>query len=266
MIDALRRHWPEYVMEAALLAAFMISASVFASLLEFPGSPVHLAIPNGMLRRALMGLAMGLTAIALVYSPWGSRSGAHFNPALTLAFHRLGMVARADAIWYTGAQFAGSVAGMQVALALVRMPLGDPAVHYVATQPGSDGLGAAFVAEAVISFGLMLAVLTVSNRPSIARWTGVCAGLLVALYITIEAPISGMSMNPARTFGSAVVGRTWTGWWIYFTAPPLGMLVAAEAYRGWRGVRRVFCAKLYHPPDVRCIFCEHRLVPAPSPS
>src|SRR2546422_9702986 len=59
MIDALRRHWPEYLMEAALLAAFMISASVFASLLEFPGSPVHLAIPNGMLRRALMGLAMG---------------------------------------------------------------------------------------------------------------------------------------------------------------------------------------------------------------
>jgi len=153
-----------------------------------------------------------------------------------------------------------------VALAIVRMPLGHPAVHYVVTQPGTTGFGAAFLAEALISFGLMLAVLTVSNRPSIARWTGVCAGLLVAVYITVEAPISGMSMNPARTFGSALVGRTWTGWWIYFTAPPLGMLLAAEAYRRWRGVRRVFCAKLYHPPDVRCIFCEHRLAPAPSPS
>jgi len=223
------------------------------------------AFPTFGIGFAGVSLAFGLTVLTGAYA-LGPISGAHFNPALTLAFHRLGMVARADAIWYTGAQFAGSVAGMQVALALLRMPLGDPAVHYVATQPGSDGLGAAFVAEAVISFGLMLAVLTVSNRPSIARWTGVCAGLLVALYITIEAPISGMSMNPARTFGSAVVGWTWTGWWIYVTAPPLGMLVAAEAYRGWRGVRRVFCAKLYHPPDVRCIFCEHRLVPAPSPS
>jgi len=99
----------------------------------------------------------------------------------------------------------------------------------------------------------------VSNRPSIARWTGVCAGLLVALYITLESPISGMSMNPARTFGSAFVGRTWTGWWIYFTAPPLGMLAAAELYRHWRGARGLFCAKLHHPAGVRCIFCEHRL-------
>ncbi len=253
-------------MEAALLGGFMISASLFASLLEFPGSPVHRAIPNVALRRALMGLAMGLTAIGLVYSPWGSRSGAHFNPALTLAFYRLGKIARADALWYSAAQFAGGVAGMLVALALVPRPLAHPAVNYVATQPGPAGTGAAFLAEAAISFGLMLAVLTVSNRPAVARWTGVCAGLLVALYITAESPVSGMSMNPARTFGSAFVGSTWSGWWIYFTAPPLGMLVAAEAYRRWGGPRGVFCAKLYHPADVRCIFCEHRLTlrsPAP---
>ena len=258
MIDALRRHWPEYLMEAALLGGFMVSASLFGSLLEFPGSPVHQAIPHPTVRRALMGMAMGLTAIALVYSPWGSRSGAHFNPALTLAFHRLGMVARADAVWYTVAQFAGGVAGMRVALSLAGVALADPTVHYVATRP-DGGPVAAFGAETVISFGLMLAVLTVSNRPAIARWTGVCAGLLVALYITLEAPISGMSMNPARTFASALVGRTWVGWWIYFTAPPFGMLVATEVYRRWRGARSVFCAKLHHPASVRCIFCEHRL-------
>jgi len=253
-------------MEAALLGGFMSTASVFASLLFFPGSPAYGTIPNAAVRRALMGLAMGLTAVALVYSPWGSRSGGHFNPALTLAFYRLGRIARADALWYGIAQFAGGVAGMIVALALVRMPLAHPAVNYVATQPGPAGTGPAFVAEAAISFVLMLAVLIVSNRMSIAHWTGGCAGLLVAIYITVESPISGMSMNPARTFASAFVGGTWTGWWLYFTAPPLGMLAAAELYRRWRGVRGVFCAKLYHPADVRCIFCEHRLtLRSPSP-
>ncbi len=264
MKDALRRHWREYLMEAALLGGFMISASVFASLLEFPGSPVHAAIPEPLARRGLMGLAMGLTAIGLVYSPWGARSGAHFNPAITLTFYRLGMVARADAVWYGAAQFAGAVAGMFVALALVRVPLTHPAVHYVATQPGRAGDGVAFAAEAAISFGLMFIVLTVSNRPAIARWTGVCAGLLVAVYIFVENPLSGMSMNPARTLGSAFVGQTWTGWWIYFTAPPLGMLVAAELYGRWRGARGLICAKLHHPADVRCIFCEERAAETPA--
>lgn len=263
MTDALQRHWPEYLMEAALLGAFMISASLFASLLEFPGSPIRRAISDPTVRRALMGLAMGLTAIALVYSPWGSRSGAHFNPALTLGFYRLGMVASADALWYAIAQFAGGAAGMLVAVVLVGMPLGHPAVHYVSTRP-DGGAAAAFGAEVVISLVLMLVVLVVSNRPRIARWTGVCAGVLVALYITVEAPISGMSMNPARTFGSAFVGWTWTGWWIYFTAPPLGMLAAAELYRRWRGARGVFCAKLHHPAGVQCIFCEHRMGASPS--
>lgn len=266
MTDALRRHWPEYLMEAALLGAFMISAAAFASLLEFPDSPAYRALPNHMARVALNGVAMGLTAIALVYSPWGSRSGAHFNPALTFAFYRIGRIARPDALWYGAAQFAGSVVGMLVALALVGTPLAHPMVHYVATQPGPTGTTAAFVAEGGISFFLMLTVLIVSNRPSIARWTGVCAGLLVALYITVESPVSGMSMNPARTFGSALIGRTWTGWWIYFTAPPLGMLAAAEAYHRWRGARGVFCAKLHHPANVRCIFCESRLTDSPSPS
>src|SRR5881628_2133430 len=77
---------------------------------------------------------------------WGSRSGGHFNPALTLAFYRLGRIARADALWYGIAQFAGGVAGMIVALALVRMPLAHPAVNYVATQPGPAGAAPAFLA------------------------------------------------------------------------------------------------------------------------
>src|SRR5687768_17154027 len=89
----LTKHWPEYAIEAAGIAAFMAAALGFTALLEHPGSPIREAIASGILRRALMGVAMGATAIALVYSPWGQRSGAHFNPALTFTYLRLGKVA-----------------------------------------------------------------------------------------------------------------------------------------------------------------------------
>jgi aquaporin Z len=95
-----RTHWPEYLMEAAGLGIFMVSACGFGTLLEYPASPVRQAIPDPLARRALMGLAMGLTAIALVYSPWGKRSGAHLNPAVTWTFWRLGKVAPRDALAY----------------------------------------------------------------------------------------------------------------------------------------------------------------------
>ena len=104
-------------------------------------------------------------------------------------------------------------------------------VNYAATLPGSNGPIVAFFAEICISFILMSVVLTVSNTKRLARWTGMFAGALVATYITIESPISGMSMNPARTFSSAVGAQVWMSLWIYFVAPPLGMLLAAEVYR-----------------------------------
>jgi aquaporin Z len=80
----------------------------------------------------------------------------------------------------------------------------------------------------------------------------------VASYITLEAPLSGMSMNPARTFGSAFFGRNWTAIWIYFTAPLLGMLAAAQLYLARRGRQAVACAKLHHRNSKRCIFCEYQ--------
>jgi aquaporin Z len=114
--------------------------------------------------------------------------------------------------------------------------------------PGPHGAGVAFVAELLISFILMSVILRLSG----SRMTGVVAGILVATYITFEDPFSGMSMNPARTFGSAFVGQVWSNLWIYFVAPPLGMLLAAEVYR-----RPVGCAKLHHQNNRRCIHCGY---------
>jgi len=255
--SSLKTHWPEYAIEAAGLAVFMASALGFSALLEHPNSPVHRAIASATLRRALMGLAMGSTAIALVYSPWGQRSGAHFNPALTFTFLRLGKVAPADAFFYAIAQFTGAVAGVLTTARLLAA-VADPHVRFAVTLPGARGELAAFGAEVAISFGLMLIVLFASNTPRTARFTGVFAGLLVATYITIEAPISGMSMNPARTFGSAAGAAQYASLWIYFTAPPLGMLLAAETYLRIRGAARVSCAKLQHGIRQRCIFCGYR--------
>ena len=115
--------------------------------------------------------------------------------------------------------------------------LADSATHFATTAPGPTGVAVAFLAEVVISFLLMSVILRVSNHGRLARYTGLCAGVLVALFITIEAPLSGMSMNPARTLGSALSGRDWTALWIYFIAPPAGMLAGGRAVSQAAGAR-----------------------------
>ena len=254
-LASIRLHWPEYLMEASLLGAFMVSACVFGALYEFPQSPVHQAITSQLLRRMLMGLSMGLTAIAIIYSPWGKQSGAHINPSVTLTFFRLGKVKVWDAVFYIASQFAGAVLGVLLVGRFLGKELADPAVRYVVTVPGEHGPWIALLAEFVIGFGMMSTVLYFSNHHRLDRYTGLFAGLLVATYITIEAPFSGMSMNPARTLGSGFSAEIWSGLWVYLTAPPLAMLTAAEIYLWRKGRVAVKCCKLHHNNDKRCIFC-----------
>ncbi len=248
-----RSHLPEYAAEALALGIFMLSACGFAVLLFHPASPVVAALPSDLGRRALMGVAMALTLMLNVYSPWGRRSGAHMNPAMTLTFWRLKKVARGDLAGYIGGQFAGGLGGTLLAAWLLRPWIADAAVNYAVTVPGGGGVAAAFVAEAGISALLMFVVRVVSSHERLAPWTGVIAGLLVAAYITLETPVSGMSMNPARTVGSAALAGVWTGWWVYFTAPLLGMLVGAGLHARLSSADA--CAKLMHDPRYRCVFC-----------
>lgn len=159
MLAVLRRHWPEYLLEAAGLGLFMVSACLFATFLGHPASPVLQVVVDPLVRRLCMGVAMGLTAVSLIYSPWGQRSGAHFNPAVTLTFFRLRKVAPWDAFFYVLAHFAGGIAGVLLASACLGHLLAHPAVNYVATAPGITGVGIAFMAEFVMAFGLMSMVL-----------------------------------------------------------------------------------------------------------
>ncbi|MFL6603522.1 MAG: MIP/aquaporin family protein [Steroidobacteraceae bacterium] len=256
--QALKRHWPEYLIEGWALGTFMISAGVVATLLGSAASPVGAAITDPLLRNVAAGIAMGLTAIALIHSPWGKRSGAHMNPAVTLTFLRLGKIHIWDAVFFIIAQTLGGTAGVLIVATLFGSAFTDAPVNYAATMPGAAGAGIAFLAELLISAVLMLVVLTFSGTARLARFTGYAAGCLVALYITFESPLSGMSMNPARTFASAAPGMHWDNIWIYLCAPLLGMLAGAQLYLASRGVRGLACAKLLHPADSSCIHCGYQ--------
>lgn len=255
MLKAIQNHWPEYLMEAWGLGTFMVAACIGTAVLWHPDSPVeHWTGNNPTLQRLLMGIAMGLTAIGIVYSPWGKRSGAHINPALTLTFLRLGKIHFWDAVFYILFQFLGAIAGVALTWLVLGSAISLPQVNFAITVPGESGAFVAFVAEMLISAGIMGTVLFATNQPKLMNVTGILIGCLLVIYITFEAPLSGMSMNPARTVGSAVVANVWTGWWLYFLAPTIGMLAAAEIYLWTRGKDAVHCAKINHTMDVRCIF------------
>ncbi len=244
MFTSLKFNWRNYLIEAWALGMFMWSATFFAGLLQLPGLPLRQAIPDPLLRRWLMGCAMGLTAVGLIYSGWGRRSGAHMNPALTLTFLYLKKIGRYDAAWYILAQCAGGAAAMLLAKALFPSFAGAPEVNYVQTLPGMAGVAAAFAAEFAISFGLLLTVLYSSNFVRTASFTGVFAGLLLMLYITFEDPFSGVSMNPARTLASAVAAGNFSYFWLYALAPGLGMFSAGLLWKRW------ICSK----PEFRCSY------------
>jgi aquaporin Z len=248
-------HWPEYAMEGGLLGLFMISACVITVVFQLPHSPIRQAIASAELRRVFIGVAMGITAIALIYSPWGQRSGAHFNPSVTLTFLRLGKITPRDAAFYLAFQFVGAALGVFAAATILGSYLGDESVRYAATYPGTAGVAVAAFAEFAISLLQMTIVLIVSNHPRFHRLTGVMAGLMVASYIAIEAPYSGMSMNPARTFGSALPSGIWNGFLVYLLVPPVAMLTAAQIFLWCRGRSAVHCCKLDHSPKRDCIFC-----------
>jgi aquaporin Z len=259
--ESLRDHWPEYLMEAAALGIFMISAGGFTTLLEYPGSFARAAIPVTWIRRTLIGLAMGGTAMGLIYSPWGRRSGAHMSPAITLTFLRLGKIPPWDAFYYVLFQFLGGLGGVFLTAGVLGSEFTQPPVNFVVTVPGPTGNLAAFVGETVIAALMMGMIMYVSNKRGLARYTGLFAGILISLFVAFEALYSGFGMNPARTFASAFPSGIWTALWIYFAAPPLGMLLAAQAYVMAKGAAPIRCCKLHHRSIHPCIFCGELLTP-----
>jgi len=236
MIRALRLNWRLYLIEAWALGMFMLSAVVFTILIEHPSFPIRTLIQSGFERRVLIGLAMGITVVLLMYSSWGEKSGAHMNPAVTLTFLILKRISRIDALFYITAQFIGGLLAVESIALLIPSYIHHPDVNYTITVPGKAGNLMAFLYEFSISFVLIGVVLLAGNS-NFKKYTGYFAGFLLLVYISFEAPYSGMSINPARTIASAIPSNNYTALWIYFVAPVGGMLMAGLSYRAgyiWR--------------------------------
>ncbi len=259
-INMWKEHLPDYLIEAWGLGTFMISAGVFASIIYTNILNIPSVITSAFARDIIMGMIMGLTAIGIIYSPWGKRSGAHLNPAVTLTFFRLGKLTKIDALCYCLFQFLGGLVGLY----LVSLLLGQPfiavppdGVNYIVTLPGKAGLIGAVIAEIIIAYAMMTMVLVVSNNKRIGHLTGIFAGCLVAFYVVFAAPYSGFSMNPARSFASAFLANTWDFYWIYYFIPPLTMLFAAEVYLFLsRRSTKKLCGKLCPNDQTPCL-CQN---------
>lgn len=220
----------KYIDEAWGLGIFMFSAGFFDALIEYPGLPVRHYISNSVGRRFLVGLTMGITALYIFTAPFGRKSGAYINPAVTIVRNRLGDINTPDALFYIIFQFLGGSAGLYLVAILFPRWLQDPAINYIITVPGKDGTFIAFIMELVISFILITVILFMGIKKRWDRFTPYVVSALITLFITFEAPFSGMSMNPARSFASAIVAGEWKGFWVYCTAPLLGMLAAEKIY------------------------------------
>ena len=201
----------------------MFSAGLFDVLIDCPYLPLRHLIHTAILRRFFIGLSMGVTAIFIFNSAFGKNSGAYINPSVTWVQYRLGHLSGIDAVWYIVFQFLGGTMGMFLIYYLLPKYIAEPSINYIVTIPLQGKVMLAFVLEFFISFVMIAVVLFSGISKTQSKYTGLYVAILITLFITFEAPYSGMSMNPARTFASAIIGNQWNSFWLYCIAPVLGM-------------------------------------------
>jgi aquaporin Z len=242
-----------YLSEFAGTAIMMAIGVGAIALFWAPSSPLP-RIEIERLRLLATGLVFAGGATLVVYSPLGRISGAHLNPAVTCAFWRLRRIGGRDALVYAVAQTLGAIAGV----AGIRLLAGNMtnAVTLGMTTPGMGVSAlAACLYEIAITFALMFLILSCLNKPALAPRTGIFAGMLVAALVMIEAPMTGTSLNPARSFAPALLMGHLDEVWIYLVGPTIGAVAAAAAWKGRWGARQaLICAKLYHGGASPCQF------------
>jgi aquaporin Z len=241
-------------MEAAETGLLMICICLAGALLYSEGSPLrHLSL-SPPAKAFWMGSMVAASTVLIMRSHFGRRSGAHLNPAITLAYLWLGRTHRWDAVSYVIAQFSGGIVGVFLAFHMLGHHLSAPPVHYVVTTPGEYGSAIAFLAEFLLSALVMGVILFATNHRFLTRFSPLLVALVTVFYYVVCPSISGFSVNPARTFSSAFFAWIWKGIWVYFAAPSLGMLAASALYIRVMGPKSVYCAKLFHDLSSICPF------------
>ena len=240
-----RLHPALYVAEF-IGTALLVLVGVSVVILMFgQGSPGARMIPSEGWRLFLTGGLFGSVGALIAVSPVGRISGAHINPAVTVAFWLEGKLAWRDAVFYILAQFAGSAAGAWPLLGWGHM---GRSVAFGATQPGTDvPIWAATLGETGVTFLLILAIFTMAAHPRTRRFTPLALPVVLSVLVWLEAPLSGASANPARSFGPALIARVPMDPWIYIVGPSLGAVLYAGFVR-LEAVRlpRVMVARLCH--------------------
>jgi aquaporin Z len=226
----------------ALLLAFGLSAVI----LDFgQGSPVAKIIPDAGLRRLLTGFLFGTTGAMIALSPLGKESGAHINPVVSLSFYLMGKLPLRNVIGYVLAQLTGAVLGC---LPLLAWGAIGRSIDFGATSPGA-GYGPvwALAGEIVTTFALIVGLFFFIRHHRLRRFTPALFPFLYAIMVYLEAPISGTSTNPARSFGPAVISGQWYAWWVYWLGPLVGALLGVLLFR-FTPLRKIEIevAKIYH--------------------
>jgi len=206
------------------------------------GTPMARLIPNAALRRLITGFLFGSTGALIALSPVGKISGAHINPAVSVGFSLMGKLSPNVTLTYVFAQLIGGTLGSLPLLAWGAM---GRSIAFGATAPGAgDSTLAALLGEVVTTFAMVALLCVFLGFRGIRTFTPALFPPLYAVMVCLEAPLSGTSTNPARSFGPAVISGTWHGWWIYWVGPMVGMLFAVIACS--RLARRIEVAKLYY--------------------
>jgi MIP family channel proteins len=209
-----------------LLVRALIAEGVGTFALVFAGAgAVMVDAKTGSLGQVGIALTFGLVIMAMIYAV-GHISGAHFNPAVTLSFALTRHLPWARMAAYWGAQIAGAL----VAALLLRASLGDIANVGATLPSGSDAQS--FLWEAILTFFLMFVIMAVAtDTRAFGEAAAIAIGGTVGLDALFGGPISGASMNPARSLGPAVAAGELDALWIYLLAPPLGAALGALAYQ-----------------------------------
>ena len=242
----------------AIGTAALLAVGLSAVILIFgAGSPVPPILPDPGARRLIAGFLFGTIGALIAISPVGKESGAHLNPVVTFSFWLMGNMRHGTVLGYAAAQLAGAALG---SLPLLLWGSLGASVEFGATVPAAAyGWPGALAGEAAATFVMVLLLLAFVRSRSARRFTPLLFPFLYAVMVYLEAPISGTSTNPARSFGPSVVSGDWLGWWVYWLGPTLGALLAAGAHRiGLFGAVELEVAKLYHFEHDRYRELRHR--------